>query len=156
MSPGEGHFMRRSAAVRVRLLVLSLLALLAFAALAGARVDRAGAVPTDLFISEYIEGSSNNKAIEIFNGTGSPVVLNPTGQPLASYSLQTSFNGGTSELITHLIGTIQPGDVFVVAHNLAGPAVWNQTGQKVTAGGVHGEDALSPLKGKTRHHGVGE
>ena len=28
------------------------------------------AAPTELFISEYIEGTSNNKAIEIFNGTG--------------------------------------------------------------------------------------
>ena len=33
------------------------------------------AAPTDLFISEYVEGSSNNKAIEIFNGTGAPVDL---------------------------------------------------------------------------------
>src|SRR5918995_1377916 len=156
MSPGEGLFMRRSAAVRVRLLVLSLLALLAFAALAGARVDRAGAVPTDLFISEYIEGSSNNKAIEIFNGTGSPVVLNPTGQPLASYSLQTSFNGGTSELITHLIGTIQPGDVFVVAHNLAGPAVRNQADQIVTAGWFNGNDAISLVKGTTSIDVIGQ
>lgn len=28
------------------------------------------AQPTELFFSEYIEGSSNNKAIEIYNGTG--------------------------------------------------------------------------------------
>ncbi len=26
------------------------------------------AAPTELFFSEYIEGSSNNKALEIFNG----------------------------------------------------------------------------------------
>ena len=29
----------------------------------------------DLFISEYLEGGSNNKALEIFNGTGAPVDL---------------------------------------------------------------------------------
>ena len=29
------------------------------------------AVATDLIISEYIEGSSFNKAIELYNGTGS-------------------------------------------------------------------------------------
>ncbi len=29
-----------------------------------------GIFATDLFISEYIEGTSFNKAIEIFNGTG--------------------------------------------------------------------------------------
>ena len=28
------------------------------------------AAPTELFFSEYIEGSSNNKALEIYNGTG--------------------------------------------------------------------------------------
>ena len=28
------------------------------------------ATPTELFFSEYIEGSSNNKALEIYNGTG--------------------------------------------------------------------------------------
>ena len=30
--------------------------------------------PTELFISEYVEGSSYNKAIEIFNGTGAAMV----------------------------------------------------------------------------------
>ncbi|MCA9899267.1 MAG: hypothetical protein KC433_13840, partial [Anaerolineales bacterium] len=35
----------------------------------------ARAVATSLFISEYIEGSSNNKAIEIYNGTGTAVDL---------------------------------------------------------------------------------
>ena len=35
----------------------------------------ASAAPTDLFFSEYIEGSSNNKAVEIYNGTGAAVDL---------------------------------------------------------------------------------
>ena len=30
---------------------------------------------TDLIISEYIEGSSNNKALEFYNGTGTPIDL---------------------------------------------------------------------------------
>jgi hypothetical protein len=37
--------------------------------------DAVSSNATDLFISEYIEGSSNNKAIEIYNGTGSSVDL---------------------------------------------------------------------------------
>ncbi len=51
-------------------------------AVAGAdayRVDvfsgSAGALTTDLLISEYVEGSGNNKYIEIFNGTGADVDL---------------------------------------------------------------------------------
>ena len=33
------------------------------------------AVSPDLFFSEYVEGSSNNKALEIYNGTGTTVDL---------------------------------------------------------------------------------
>ena len=39
--------------------------------LAGA--PSAAAEPTELLLSEYVEGSSNNKAIELFYGTGAPV-----------------------------------------------------------------------------------
>ena len=46
---------------------------------------------TDLFISEYVEGTSNNKAIEIFNGTSSSVDLAADG-----YKLEFYFNGSTS------------------------------------------------------------
>ncbi|HNQ44310.1 MAG TPA: lamin tail domain-containing protein [Candidatus Cloacimonadota bacterium] len=41
----------------------------------------------NLFFSEYIEGSSNNKAIEIFNGTGETV-------DLSEYSVKLGSNGG--------------------------------------------------------------
>ena len=33
-------------------------------------VAASAAAPTELFFSEYVEGSSNNKALEIYNGTG--------------------------------------------------------------------------------------
>lgn len=41
---------------------------------------------TDLFISKYIEGKSNNRALEIFNGTGKTVDLN-------GYALRMETNG---------------------------------------------------------------
>ena len=47
------------------------------------------ALADDLFISEYIEGSSNNKAIEIYNPTDTAIDL--TGYRLEIYS-----NGGIS------------------------------------------------------------
>ena len=44
---------------------------------------------SDLFISEYIEGSGNNKAIEIYNPTSASINL-------ANYDLRIAFNGSTS------------------------------------------------------------
>ena len=37
----------------------------------GAAMPASAQPPTELFFSEYVEGSGNNKALEIFNGTGS-------------------------------------------------------------------------------------
>lgn len=48
---------------------------------------RGNTVAGDLIISAYVEGSSYNKAIEIYNGTGAPV-------DLSAYSLCISTNGG--------------------------------------------------------------
>jgi predicted extracellular nuclease len=144
--------MHRSTAVRVRLVTLSLLALLAFAALAGARVDRAGAAPTDLFISEYIEGTSNHKAIEIFNGTGVPVNLT-TGL----YGISMYFNGSsTAGLTINLNGTIAPGDVFVLAHASADPAILAQADQTTSAGIYNGDDAVVLQKGSTHVDVIGQ
>lgn len=68
----------------------------------------------ELFISEYIEGSGNNKAIEIFNGTGSSITL--TGV----YQLKIYFNGNPSPAnIISLNGSVPPGQVFVVGNNAA-------------------------------------
>ena len=59
---------------------------------------------SDLFISEVIEGSSNNKAIEIYNGTGAPIDLAAAG-----YSIQMVFNGSaTAGLTINLTGVIAP------------------------------------------------
>lgn len=50
-------------------------------------------VASDLFISEYIEGSSYNKVIEIFNGTGQVV-------PLSAYSVILYSNGSSTASAT--------------------------------------------------------
>ena len=73
----------------------------------------------DLFFSEYIEGSSNNKALEIYNGTGAAVDLAAGG-----YSVQMFFNGSASAGLTiNLTGTVAKGDVFVLAQAFANPFV---------------------------------
>ena len=69
------------------------------------------AAPTELFISEYIEGTSNNKALEIYNGTGVPIDLAAGG-----YNVLMFFNGSvTAGLTINLTGTAANDDVFVLA-----------------------------------------
>jgi uncharacterized protein len=98
---------------------------------------------TDLFISEYIEGSSNNKALEIYNGTGAPVNLTA-----GAYGIQMYFNGSsTAGLTINLNGTVAAGDVFVVAHNLADPLILAQADQLSSAGWFNGNDAVVLRKG---------
>jgi hypothetical protein len=68
--------------------------------------------PTDLFFSEYVEGSGNNKAVEIYNPTSQAINLN--NYYVARYSNGSSVytEGG----ITHLVGTIQPYSTFVLVN----------------------------------------
>lgn len=67
---------------------------------------------TDLFISEYIEGSSNNKAIEIYNGTGQTV-------DLSRYSVLLYSNGSSDGLSRTLEGTLANGETLVIANSQA-------------------------------------
>ncbi len=65
--------------------------------------------PTDLFFSEYIEGSGNNKAVEIYNPTSQTI-------DLSKYSIARYSNGSsvyTEGGITQLVGTIAPYKTFV-------------------------------------------
>lgn len=101
----------------------------------------------DLFFSEYIEGSSNNKALEIYNGTSSPVDLN-AGQ----YVIQCYSNANTTPgTAIKLNGIIQPGKVFVFVHNafsLTVPAgTINQKDTTVSLNWYNGNDAVMLRKG---------
>ncbi|MBN3490146.1 lamin tail domain-containing protein [Acholeplasma equirhinis] len=68
---------------------------------------------TDLFISEYSEGSSQNKYIEIFNGTGQDINL-------ADYSVKL-FNNAQAEAqyVLQLSGILKDGDTYVIYHGSA-------------------------------------
>ncbi|KGR76006.1 endonuclease [Ureibacillus sinduriensis] len=80
-------------------------------------VAKAEAIATDLIISEYIEGSSFNKAIEIYNGTGAPV-------DLSNYTLELHVNGTEAVGATvTLSGVLESGDVYVVYHKDANDAI---------------------------------
>ena len=72
---------------------------------------------SDLFFSMYGEGSSNNKFLEIYNGTGADI-------DLSNYSLSSCSNGcdianqfDFPDTLTFTAGTmLLDGDVYVVAH----------------------------------------
>jgi predicted extracellular nuclease len=108
--------------------------------------------PTDLFFSEYIEGSSNNKALEIYNGTGVAVDLAAGG-----YSVQMFFNGNPAAGLTfNLTGTVANGDVFVVAQSGANATILAQADQTNGAGWFNGDDAVVLRKGTTIVDAIGQ
>ena len=110
------------------------------------RIDLDGVIypPTgdfaqDLFISEYVEGSSNNKALEIFNGTGMSV-------DLSNYRLLLFVNGNSTPNNTHVLsGTLAHGDVIVLVHNQAAQAI-KDLGVVSTVVNYNGNDAISLQK----------
>ncbi len=92
----------------------------------------------NLFFSEYIEGSSNNKALEIYNGTGAAIDLS-----LEGYVIQVYFNGSTSAGLTiNLTGTVTDNDVFVLAQSSASAVILGQADQTNGAGWFNGDDAI--------------
>lgn len=126
-----------------------LTAALAALTLAGAGVVAfaapAAAASGDLLISEYIEGSSNNKAIEIYNPSAQAVDLATAGYKLVQYS-----NGGTTAGLTiNLTGTVAAGGVFVFAHALANQAILDHANQTANLGLFNGDDAVALVKGTT-------
>jgi uncharacterized protein len=121
-----------------------LTALLITSLVHGVRLVRAAA-PTELFFSEYIEGSSFNKALEIYNGTGAAVDLGTSG-----YNVQMFFNGSaTPGLTISLTGALANGDVYVLAQTTASAAILAQADQTSSASWYNGDDAVVLRKGTT-------
>lgn len=94
----------------------------------------------DLFISEYVEGSSSNKALEIYNNSGETV-------DLSNYAFWRISNGGDwnegQGNAVVLEGSLPDGEVFVIcndAANAAIQAVANIIGTSATW--YNGDDAM--------------
>jgi predicted extracellular nuclease len=78
----------------------------------------AACAPPALYFSEYVEGTSNNKAIEIHNPSNAPFDL-----AAASCSVRIYSNGAPMAATTvALTGTIAAGDVHVVCNNMGNMA----------------------------------
>ncbi len=95
------------------------------------------ATASDLIISEYVEGSSFNKAIELYNGTGTAV-------DLSAYSLELYANGAvnvTAKLA--LSGTLNNGETYVIYHRDAVPELTSKGNlENVSVINFNGDDAI--------------
>jgi hypothetical protein len=88
----------------------------------------------NLLFSEYLKGTSNNKAVEIFNGTDHEINA-------ANYAVVLYANGTTTPTATMLLtGTIPSGGTLVLANPSADPAIVAQV--KSTSVSMTGDDAL--------------
>ena len=105
---------------------------------------------TELFFSEYAEGSSNNKYLEIYNGTSSTISLDNYAFPSVSnapttpgqYEYWNTFPANAS---------IAAGDVYVIAHPSADASILAQAdhthsylsngddGYALVSGGTHND-----------------
>lgn len=102
-------------------------------------VPLAGA--TDLFFSEYIEGSSNNKYLEIYNGTGTSVNL-------SDYSVDLYNNGNTTPNNTEdftdpaFPTTLNDGETLVLRNGSADNTPAGITTFSSTVTNFNGNDAI--------------
>lgn len=96
---------------------------------------------TDLFISEYIEGSGNNKFLEIYNPTTSPVNL-------SGYNLQIFINGSVIASATlNLSGSIAAGDVYVIENSSETLGVLADLSTNSNVLNFNGDDAIALRNG---------
>ncbi|MCB0593769.1 MAG: lamin tail domain-containing protein, partial [Phaeodactylibacter sp.] len=96
--------------------------------------DQVNAAVTDLFFSEYVEGTGDNKYLEIYNGTGAAV-------DLSNYRVRLYANGNTSPNNDNLLsGTLNPGEVIVLANSSA--AIYAGPVTAATAVNFNGNDAV--------------
>jgi hypothetical protein len=117
-------------------------------AVSGTATPPAGNYATDLFFSEYLEGSSNNKAIEIYNGTGLPV-------DLSAYTVKLGSNGNPWGNTITLTGTLAHDDVYVIANPSANATILGLADVTSTVTYFNGDDALGLFHGDTQIDAIG-
>ena len=97
---------------------------------------------TDLFFSQYGEGSGNNKYLEIFNATGAAV-------DLSAYDVQIHFNGNTSSSNGNIkdlgTGTLANNDVLVVVHTSSSNGTLQAAADINATIGFNGDDSSQYL-----------
>ncbi|WP_426484390.1 endonuclease [Flavobacterium sp. 2] len=99
---------------------------------------------TDLLFSEYIEGSGNNKALEIANNTGSSVSL-------AAYTIKKQTNGaGAWSTGLALTGTLTTGSKFVIVNSSISSTCFSPSSANISTTATeltfNGNDAVGLFK----------
>lgn len=96
----------------------------------------------ELFFSEYIEGSGNNKVLEIANFSGATVSL-------SNYTMKLSSNGNANWTATYNFpggAQILNGDVYVVANGSSTLCTSEEDDQNNTITAFNGNDAIGLFK----------
>ncbi|WP_046758031.1 endonuclease [Kordia jejudonensis] len=112
----------------------------------GTTLAGGGGTGASLYFSEYIEGSSFNKAIEIANYTGSTVDLN---DPTNIYTLKISTNGNAMWNSTYTFpagAMISDGDVYVIGNTGLAVCTGEVDDSDDTITGFNGNDAIGLFK----------
>ncbi|MFT6385242.1 MAG: hypothetical protein ACJAQR_002084 [Bacteroidia bacterium] len=102
---------------------------------------------SDLFFSEYAEGSSNNKYLEIYNGTGATIDLSNYAFPnvgndptvLGEYEFWNEFPAGA---------TLEDGKTYIIAHPSADASILAKADHTFTFLS-NGDDGFALVKGGT-------
>ncbi len=94
----------------------------------------------DLFLSEYVEGSGNDCALEIYNPTTDSI-------DLSNYYIFKSMDGGVTTGFFRLSGTIRSGDVFVVVGALSSAPLLQLADTVTPFLDFNGNDALALYHG---------
>jgi len=95
---------------------------------------------SDLFITEYVEGSSNNKYLEIYNGTGSSV-------DLSNYDLVQYNNGSSTVTYTlALSGTLADDDVYIIEKSTENLSVMADLSTSNNVMAFNGDDVIALRK----------
>ena len=93
---------------------------------------------SDLFFGQYVEGTGNNKALQIYNPTAVAI-------DLSVYSIVESVNGGASTSSYNLSGTIAPQGVYVIANPNAAAGILSIANATSPFISFDGTDALALL-----------
>lgn len=106
---------------------------------------KAAAVASDLIISEYVEGSSNNKAIELFNGTGQDVNLK-------DYKIELYANGASTPNNSQTFSedeTLGNGKTLVLVNSSASDSLKPLANKTSAVANFNGDDAIV-----LKHNGI--